>query len=162
MTKVKIKTIIKFKKQENGECYGFVTKTARGAWRGCNESDDVKKQIVIVDSHIKDSITTNALYQATLIPMESKCGFIAVDTKLMQFSAKIETEAEDDVYKVTVKFGHAAIVYDPTSDSPSRNNIQAIAKLLRNRIVLKYKDAVAEEFLDCACLLQSIYKRQKK
>lgn len=94
--------------------------------------------------------------------MTSNKGFIALNAKLVQFEAKINTEVNDDTFRVSVQFGQKIIIYDPTSEDTKKNNIQAIANLLRSRIDLKSKDAVAEEFLDSACLLLSIYKRQNK
>lgn len=158
----RIKTNIKFKQNERGAFYGFVTKNERGSWRGCRDNSDAKKKIVFIDKHAEKDIIPNALYQATLIPMTSGCGFIAIDAKLVQFVAKINTEVEERTYRVTVQFGQKTIVYDPASKDAKRNNIQTIANLLKNRVDLKSKDAVAEEFLDSACLLLSIYKRQNK
>lgn len=158
----RIKTNIKFKQNERGAFYGFVTKNERGSWRGCNENSDARKKIVFVDEHEETDIITGALYQVTLIPMASGKGFIALNAKLVQFDAKINTEVEEHTYRVTVQFGQKTIVYDPTSKNTKKNNIQTIANLLRSRIDLKSKDAVAEEFLDSACLLLSIYKRQNK
>lgn len=158
----RIKTNIKFKQNERGVFYGFVTKNERGSWRGCNEDSNVKKKIVFVDEHEKNNIIAGALYQVTLIPMTSNKGFIALNAKLVQFEAKINTEVNDDTFRVSVQFGQKIIIYDPTSEDTKKNNIQAIANLLRSRIDLKSKDAVAEEFLDSACLLLSIYKRQNK
>lgn len=156
----RIKTNIKFKQNEKGAFYGFVTKNQRGSWRGCNEEDEVKKKIVFVDKHDDGDMTPNVLYRVNLIPMTSDNGFIAFNPKLVQFVAKIETEADDHKYRVTVKFGNKTITYDPTSKNKKKNDIQTIANLLKNRADLKYKEAVAEEFLDCACLLLSIYKRE--
>lgn len=158
----RIKTNIKFKQNERGAFYGFVTKNENGSWRGCKEDSNVKKKIVFVDKHEESGIIPNALYQVTLIPMTSDNGFIAINARLVQFVAKINTEVEEHTYRVTVQFGQKTIVYDPTSKDAKKNNIQTIANLLRNRVDLKSKDAVAEEFLDSACLLLSIYKRQNK
>lgn len=158
----RIKTNIKFKQNERGAFYGFVTKNEKGSWRGCNEDSYVKKKIVFVDEHEANDIIVGALYQVTLIPMTSNKGFIALNAKLVQFEAKINTEVKDDIFRVSVQFGQKTIVYDPTSKNVKKNNIQSIANLLRSRIDLKSKDAVAEEFLDSACLLLSIYKRQNK
>lgn len=158
----RIKTNIKFKQNERGAFYGFVTKNENGSWRGCKEDSNVKKKIVFVDRHEDSGIIPNALYQVTLIPMTSDNGFIAINARLVQFVAKINTEVEEHTYRVTVQFGQKTIVYDPTSKDAKKNNIQTIANLLRNRVDLKSKDAVAEEFLDSACLLLSIYKRQNK
>lgn len=162
MTQLRIKTNIKFKQNERGAFYGFVTKNSSGSWRGCNEESDVKKKIVFVDEHESKDIIPNALYQCSLIPMNSDCGFIALSPKLLQFTAKIETEANNGKYSVTVRFGNKAVVYDPASKNKKKNDIQSIFKLLKGRVDLKYKDAVAEEFLDCACLLLNIYKKESE
>lgn len=158
----RIKTNIKFKKNERGVFYGFVTKNKKGSWRGCNEESEVKKKIVFLDNHEESNMIPNALYQVTLIPMKSDSGFIALNPKILQFIAKIETKVENNIYNVTVKFGNRTVIYDPTSDNKKKNNIQSIANFLKSRVDLKYKDAVAGEFLDCACLLLSIYKRKNK
>ena len=139
-----------------------MTKNENGSWRGCKEDSNAKKKIVFVDRYEEFGIIPDALYQVTLIPMTSNNGFIAINARLVQFVAKINTEVEEHTYRVTVQFGQKTIVYDPTSKDTKKNNIQAIANLLRNRVDLKSKDAVAEEFLDSACLLLSIYKRQNK
>lgn len=157
----RIKTNIKFQKNEKGAAYGFVTKNDKGSWRGCRESEGNKK-IVFVDRYEEANIIPGALYTVSLIPMASGNGFIALNARLMQFEANIETTVHDNMYRITVQFGQKTIVYDPTSSNPKKNNIQAIVKLLKSRVDLKYKDAVADEFCDCACLLLSIYKRKDK
>lgn len=158
----RIKTNIKFKQNERGAFYGFVTKNEKGSWRGCGETDVVKKKIVFVDVCEEANIIPGALYQCSLVPMTEKEGFIALDTKLVQFEARISTEVNNDTYKITVKFGNTVIVYNPKSTNPKKNKIQTIVKFLKGRVDLKYKDAVADEFCDCACLLLSIYKRQNE
>lgn len=157
----KIKTNIKFKQNEKGAFYGFVTKNEKGSWRGCREESGAKKKIVIVDRNDSKRMIPNALYQVFLVPMESAQGFIAVDPTLLQFPAKIETEVGDNTYRVKVKFGHKEIIYDPSSSDRRLNDIQYIVNLLRNRYDLERMGAVIDEFVDCACLLLSIYKRKK-
>ena len=156
----KIKTNIKFKQEEEtGKLFGFVTKNKNGSWRGVSEQSGMKKKIVLVDRHMEPSMQPNVLYSVVLIPMENDNGFVAISAKLMQFDAKIETVADEKKFSVTVHFGNKVIKYDPTSKRSCENNIQYISKLLRSRVDLKSKEAVAEEFLDCACLVNSIYKR---
>lgn len=161
MTTQVIKTNIKFKENEKGIFQGYVIKV-NGSWRGCRENAETKKKIVLLEpKQITIPIHENALYQCTLIPMKSDTGFIVINAKPVQFEAKIETIVRKDVYKVIIKFGYKTITYDPTSKLKNRNDKQAIAEKLRSREDLKYANATAEEFLDCACLLQSIYKRAK-
>lgn len=156
----KIKTNIKFKQNEKGAFYGFVTKNDKGSWRGCHENSSAKKKIVFINKYEDKGIIPNALYQVFLIPMNSGTGFIALEPKLLQFTAKIETEVDKNIYRVTVKFGHKEIIYDPSSNDKRVNDIQHIVNLLRSRHDLEYKEAVADEFVDCACLLLSIYKKE--
>lgn len=163
MTQQTIKTNIKFKKNERNIFQGFVTKNEHGSWRGCREDSDIsKKKIVLLDPRqITIPIKENTLYQCTLIPMKSDSGYIVIQAKQVQFEAKVETIVHEDTYQVVVKFGNKTITYDPTSKQDKRNDKQAIANMLRSREDLKYANAIAEEFLDCACLLQTIYKRAK-
>lgn len=157
-----IKTNIKFKENERGIFQGFVTKNKRGSWRGCREDDDVSKKIVLLDPRqVTIPIKDNTLYQCSLIPMRNDGGYIVIHAKPVQFVARTETIAHNNVYRVIVKFGNKIVIYDPTSKFEKQNNIQAIANFLRNREDLRYANAVAEEFLDCACLLQSIYNKNK-
>ncbi len=162
MTQQIIKTNIKFKENERGVFQGFVTKNKRGSWRGCREDADVSKKIVLLDPRqVSIEIKENALYKCSLIPMRSDSGYIAISAKLVQFLARTETIVHEGTYRVLVKFGNKVVIYDPTSKLEKQNNIQAIANFLRNREDLRYANAVAEEFLDCACLLQSIYNKNK-
>lgn len=157
-----IKTNIKFKRNEKGVFQGFVTKNEHGSWRGCREDAEVCKKIVLLDPRqVPIEIKENALYQCSLIPMKSDCGYIAISAKLVQFEAKTETVVYENVYKVIVRFGNRMIVYDPTSKLEKHNNIQGIMNYLKSREDLKYANAVAEEFFDCAYLLKSIYDKDK-
>lgn len=161
MTQI-IKTNIKFKENERGIFQGFVTKNKCGSWRGCREDDSVSKKIVLLDPRqVTIPIKENTLYQCSLIPMRNDGGYIVIYAKQVQFVARTETIAHNNVYRVIVKFGNKVVIYDPTSKLERQNNIQAIANFLRNREDLRYANAVAEEFLDCACLLQSIYNKNK-
>lgn len=159
-----IKTNIKFKKNEEKNIFqGFVTKNKQGSWRGCSEDADVSKKIVLLEPRqIPIPIKENTLYHCSLIPMKSDCGYIVIHARLVQFEAKIETEAHEDVYKVVVKFGNKTVTYNPSNPSSKHNSIQGIVDFLKSREDLKCANAVAEEFLDYACLLQSIYNKNKK
>lgn len=159
----KIKTNVKFQKTDAGQFYGFVTKNQNGSWRGCRESDDCKRKIVLVDPLASQDMSENTLYKVVLIPMrDGKNGFIATKAEAVKFEGKIEVELDDNTFRVSVKFGHKTLVYDPTSSSPKNRNIQAIAELIKSRQDLKDNFKVAEEFLDSACLVNSLYKRTIK
>ena len=158
-----IKTIIKFKRGtegiNTGKVYGFVTKKD-GHWLGCRETEN-KKKIVFVDPSVSKSIQENVPYHATLIPMHSEQGFIATAVTQVKFDAKIITRMTKGVYKVMVKFGIKTIIYDPTSKQDRYTNIPEIADHIRHRNDLKDPLQVAEDFTDSACLVRSLYKRDK-
>lgn len=158
-----IKTIIKFKKGEgginNGKVYGFVTKQ-NGHWKGCRDTDECKKKIVFVDPRAYDDILINTPYNATLIPMRSEQGFIATAISPVQFEGKIITKVNRGEFKVLCKFGMKTIVYDPTSEDPKFNRINDIANVIRHRQDLKDAAMVAEDFIDSACIVKSMYNRQ--
>lgn len=157
-----IKTNIKFKKNERGVFQGFVTKNKLGSWRGCREDAEVSKKIVLLDPRqVPIEIKENTLYQCSLIPMKGECGYIAISAQLVQFEAKTETVVYENVYKVIVRFGNRTIIYDPTSKLKKHNDIRSIMDFLKSREDLKYANAVAEEFFDCAYLLKSIYDKDK-
>ena len=159
-----IKTIIKFTKGtegiNNGKTYGFVTKKD-GHWMGCRAEDDCKKKIVFIDRMIAKSIQENVPYNVTLIPMQSDKGFIATSATQVKFDAKIITRMSKGVFKVLVKFGMKTIVFDPSSNSERYNCINVIADHIRHRTDLKSPIQVAEDFIDCACIVKDLYKREK-
>lgn len=158
-----IKTIIKFKRGtegiNNGKVYGFVTKK-NGHWMGCRDTDECKKKIVFVDPSISKSIQENTPYNATLIPMHSEQGFVATAATQVKFDAKIITRMSKGVFKVLVKFGIKTVIYDPSSKLDRFTNITGIADHLRHRTDLKDAMQVAEDFIDSACLVRDLYKRE--
>lgn len=156
-----IKTNLKFKTNERGSLYGFVTKCGH-SWRGCREDEAAKKKIVFADTELSKTMSPNVLYHVTLMPMTKKEGFIAISATRVQFIGKINTLLDNNEYRVTVTFGHKTIVYDPRSDKQNRRDIQGIVQLLRERQDLQDNYHVANEFLDYAYLVLSVYKRQNK
>ena len=158
-----IKTIIKFKRGgegvNSGKLYGFVTKK-EGHWMGCRDTDECKKKIVFVDRSVSGDIQENTPYNVTLIPMRSEQGFIVTAATQVKFDAKIITRMSKGIFKVMVKFGIKTIIYDPTSEMERYNNITGIADLLRHRTDLKNPVQTAEDFIDSACLVRELYKRE--
>lgn len=159
----KIITNVKFKKDENCQFYGFVTKNEFGSWRGCREESDVKKKIVFADTAACGGLMPNVLYRAILTPMgNGKNGFIAKQMEIVKFKAKIETELHNKTFKVVVRFGNKILTYNPASSWERNRNIQGIARHLKGRIDLEDSLRISEEFLDCACLVLGLYKRKCK
>lgn len=156
-----IKTNIKFKRGAGKELYGFVTKVG-SSWRGCHEESTNKKKIVYVDEKLSANMKAGLLYHVTLIPMTDKDGFIAITAKQVKFTAKIRTELDDDTFRVYVIFGNKTFTYDPTSPSEKRRDMNAIAKLIREREDLEGRMEIADEFLDNASMAFMLYKRALK
>lgn len=155
-----IKTNIKFKRNDWKQLYGFVTKVG-DSWRGCHEEDNCKKKIVYVDYYLEVNMRPGLLYHVAMIPMHDKDGFIAVEARQVKFNAKIETHLEEGNFQVLVKFGHKVFIYDPTSKSKKKNDMFAIANLIRERQDLNSSFAVADEFLDNAMMAYVLYKKQE-
>lgn len=161
MDKQTIKTNIKFKRGSRKELYGFVTKVGP-SWRGCHEEYTGKKKIVYVDEKLSTELEPGLLYRVALIPMNGKDGFIAITAKQIKFTAKIKTELDDDKFKVFVSFGNKTFIYDPKSKSEKKNNMNAIAQLIRERPDLEGSMEVADDFLDNAYMALTLYKRTLK
>lgn len=159
---MKIKTNIKFKKNEQGRLYGFVSKKPNGSWIGCREEYPEKKKIVLVDADVENGMIADVLYSVNLVPMKNDNGFVVVSASQKLFKARIETELHDDIYRVSVKFGNKTLVYDPTSNLQQRRSISQIADLITKAQNLKDRMTIANEFTDSACLVQSLYNRQKR
>jgi hypothetical protein len=162
MTK-QIKTIIKFQRGTDGvnrgKTYGFVTKDG-GRWRGCREGDSYKKRIVFVDSAISETIVPGILYKVALKATKDSQCFIATSAVLFKFEARIVTKIKKGVFMVCVCFGNKNVVYDPDSKNPRRNNIQSIADYIRHCPELKNAMQVAEDFLDSAFLVKTLYNKR--
>lgn len=161
MTKpTKIKTNIKFYKGLDNiadRIYGFVTKV-NGSWRGCRKEDE-KKKIVFVDASIAKDIIPNVLYSCSLIPMRNDEGFIVKSATVIKFEGLIRATCNKNVFVVSVKFGNKLYIYDPSSKEGRKNDIKAIADILRNRIDLVDAFNVAEEFVNAACMVKHMYNQ---
>lgn len=160
-----IKTNIKFNdglENVKGRLYGFVTKKD-GSWRGCRV-DEPKKKIVFVDSLLEPTIIPNVLYSCSLIPMESKHGFIAKSAKLLMFEANIFVSCDNKhgSFVVSVQFGNRKFVYNPASSLSRERDIKAIADILRKRVDLKEAVSVAEEFINHAVVVKRLYAQYKE
>lgn len=154
----RIKTNIKFYKGLDNvadKLYGFVTKV-NGSWRGCRD-DVAKKKIVFLDSVIAPTVLPNVLYSCSLIPMRHEDGFIAKSATLIQFDGQVITRCRKSNHSVLVRFGNRLIIYDPSSKEKRKRDIQKIADNIRSRVDLKNANAVAEEFIDSACMVKRLY-----
>lgn len=155
-----IKTNLKFKKADNGQFYGFVTRVG-ASMKGCNENDQCKKSIVFADKKLT-GIIPNALYRTTLIPMnDEKHGFIAINADIIKFKARVEALVTENEFKVEVKFGNKVITYDPSSKSKMYSSISRIAEILSHRVDIMYPGETVNDFLEAANIVLAYYKDYK-
>lgn len=158
----RIKTNIKFYKGLDNvadKLYGFVAKS-NGSWRGCRETES-KKKIVFVDTAIAQDIIPNMLYSCSLVPMRNEGGFIVKSASIIRFKGTISTVCRKKVFLVRITFGNKEIIYDPSSKESRKNDIQAIANLLRGRHDLENALIVAEDFIDHAFMIKRLYEQTK-
>lgn len=159
----RIKTNIKFQKGLDNiiadRLVGFVTKS-NGVWRGCRETED-KKKIVLVDTAIAKDIIPNTLYSCSLIPMRNDKGFIAKTANIIQFPGTISTTCRKNVFNVRITFGNKVIVYDPADKTKRKSDIKLIAENLRTRFDLQNAQQVAEDFIDNACIIKRLYDQSQ-
>ncbi len=158
----KIKTNNKFYKGLDNvadRLYGFVAKS-NGSWRGCRETES-KKKIVFVDTAISKDIIPNTLYRCSLVPMRNEGGFIAESATIVRFPGTITTICHKNVFLVRITFGNKEYIYDPSSKKRRKNDIKAIAEILRSRNDLENAMSVAEDFIDNACIVKRLYEQSR-
>ena len=155
----RIKTYLKFQRSERDKV-SFVSyvRKENGSWKGCHETDEHKKKIVLVDAKVAETLIENVLYNATLIPMHERDGFVAISAEPVRFTASVEMIIEDDKYVVEVKFGHKLIVYDPSSPMENRRSIDGIIQILSHRIDIKEPERVICDFKESAETVLAYYK----
>lgn len=155
----RIKTYLKFQRSERDKV-SFVSyvRKENGSWKGCHESDDCKKKIVLADAGVAETLLENVLYNTTLVPMKECMGFVAISAEPVRFTAQIDTFIEDNKYAVEVRFGHKLIVYDPSSKQENRRSIDGIIQTLSRRIDIKEPERVICDFKESAETVLAYYK----
>lgn len=147
-------TLLKFKKSDRTDyIVGFVShNTADLRTNGVREEDDYLKKVCVVDSRIAGDIILGALYQAAMVPMRKKNGYVVIDAKLYQFTATIETNyIKNAVYVVNVRFGNMLITFDPKDGvKESMRSVKACKELLQKRIDIRNVEQVIKDFEEAA------------
>ena len=160
MEKKKIKVYLKFEKTEANNLCAFVTKDG-GSWKGVRRNDPRKKKIVLVAREAYRFVTENTLYQATLVPMVNKDGFVATHVKQIQFDAKVSVETVGDEYFIITRFGGKEIVYNPNARRDSYRNPEVVANMIANRTDIRNIIETVNEFWD-AVNIQKAYSEGYK
>jgi hypothetical protein len=159
-----IRTKIKFSesKKDGTTLVGYVTQNERGIFRGCRESENVKKKVVIPDHIIAQGMVANVLYDCALKPMSSGSGFIAVEADICKFPAVIDTQVSNNRFKVEVKFGGKCIIYDPQLGvDDSRKTVEGALSALESRVDIRDKGMVIKTFLSAANMVHALYKEYR-
>lgn len=147
-------TKLKFKKSEkSGLLVGFVSQNPKtGRIKGVREDSEFPKQVCVVDASISPEIIVGALYNAAIVPMYQKKGFIVIEATPHQFKADIEVcYVPKAIYMVNVKFGNKTITFDPKDGrKESTRSLAAVKQLLERRIDIRNITQVVEDFVDAA------------
>lgn len=148
------RTKLKFVESEvTGDMIAYVTiNPETGRVFGVKQDDELPKKIVLISKQVSDSmeIKPKTLYDAEIVPMgkhqnrKSCRGFIVVSLSPSLFEATVSL---DKWGAATVSFGNKTIVYDPTSTKPSRNNKEAVIKVLSDREDINDKELVIAQFI---------------
>ena len=159
-----IRTKIKFSesKKDGATLVGYVTQNENGKFRGCRETDPVKKKVVIPDVVIAEGMMPNVLYDCRLKPMNSGAGFIAVEAEICKFQAVIDTQVSNNRFKVEVRFGGKVVIYDPQLGvDSSRKTVEGALAALEDRVDIQDKDRVISAFLSSANMVHALYKEYR-
>ncbi len=159
----RVKTRLKFiKSDKTGAIISFVSQNPRtGQVRGVRQEDSFPKKIAILDKKLTNEIFLNTLYEAELIPMTNKNGYVVIKADLVQFKAVVETTYLPKViYKVEVKFGNKTIQFDPyTGRKETVRRLNQCRRLLETRLDIRNIHQVLEDFDDATFNLLKKYEQ---
>lgn len=147
-----------FSKRVPGKLVSYVTRR-NSSWRGVNETDEYHKKVVVIGVQVKNVIE-GVLYNAMLIPMIEKDGFVAIKVTPVQFEPKMETlfHKSGDYY-VKITFGNKVMVYDPKVSNPVSSDVSLFKKRLCNRVDIKNLNRFIEDF-DTVVNTLSVYQKK--
>lgn len=158
----KVRTNLKFiKSEETGAYVSFVSQNSKtGRICGVRKDSEYPKKIVVLDRALKSDVLPNVLYDATLIPMRDKQGYVAIDITPIQFKATIETTyVPKAVYIVEVKFGNKTICFDPLGGQKDTvKTIDGCKGVLEKRVDVQDLAQVVCDFTEAATKILSKMK----
>ena len=150
----RVHTKLKFTKSEKTGAYvSFVSQNPKtGRICGVRQDSEYPKKICILDKKLMCDVLLNVLYDATLIPMAEKNGYVVIEVNPVQFKATIETTyVPKAVYVVEVKFGNKVIRFDPMDGRKDTiRTIEGCKSVLEKRVDIKDVTQVVEDFVDAA------------
>lgn len=150
----RVHTKLKFiKSDQTGAYVSFVSQNPKtGRICGVRQDSEYPKKICILDKKLMCDVLLNVLYDATLIPMSEKNGYVVIEVTPVQFKATIEvTYVPKAIYVVEVKFGNKVIRFDPKDGrKDSIRSIEGCKSILEKRVDIKDITQVVEDFVDAA------------
>lgn len=146
----KIYTKLKFiKSDQTGATISFVSQNPKtGEIRGVRQDSPYPKKICLLDKTLVPETLMNTLYDATLIPMANKDGYVVIEVNPVQFKATIETTyVPKAIYQIAVKFGNKTIHFDPKDGRKSSvKRLDECRKILETRVDVKNLIDVLDDF----------------
>jgi hypothetical protein len=158
----RIYTKLKFVKSKETKAYiSFVSQHPRtGYIAGVRQDSKYPKKIVIIDKKLAGIIVAGVLYNATIIPMKEKDGYIAIKAEPMMFKATVATSYNfRSIYKVEVNFGNKTILFDPIEGKrDSVRTLAGVIEVLEKRVDIENLQQVIEDFTEHTEALIKQYK----
>lgn len=159
----RIYTKLKFiKSDQTGAFVSFVSQNpVTGQIRGVRQEDPYPKKICILDKRLVCEVFLNTLYNATLIPMNEKDGYVVIEVSPVTFKATIETTyVPKAIYQIDVKFGNKDIKFDPKDGrKESIKNLEVCRRLLETRLDIQDLCDVLDDFDSAARELLRRYRQ---
>lgn len=153
----RVHTKLKFvKSDQTGAYVSFVSQNPKtGRICGVRQDSEFPKKICILDKKLMCEVLLNVLYDATLIPMTEKNGYVVIEANPVQFGATIETSyVPKAVYIVEVKFGNKVIRFDPMCGRKDTvRTIEGCKSVLEKRVDIKDVNQVVDDFVTAATAL---------
>ena len=158
----RVYTKLKFVKSDKTGAYvSFVSQNPKtGRMCGVRQDSEYPKKICVLDKNLVCDVLLNVLYDATLVPMAEKNGYVVIEVTPVQFKATIETTyVPKAIYAVEVKFGNKVVRFDPMNGKKdSVRTINGCKELLEKRVDIKDVNQVVEDFMCAATELVRRFK----
>lgn len=128
---------------------------------GVRQDCGYPKKICVLDKALAPDILLNVLYDAVMIPMKDKDGYVVISAVPVQFKAVIETVyVPKALYQVLVRFGNKTVVFDPKDGiQETRKDLTKCRQLLEKRVDIQDIATVVDDFLNHAHYILKRYEK---
>lgn len=156
----RLKTKLKLElDSESKQLVGFVSCNVKtGRVNGVRRDQPVPKMIVVLERGLQSVAMPNILYDAEIVPMRHKNGYIAVSLTPTQFEAQIESVyIPGQVYRASVKYGNSSVVFDPLRDVKySLPDVKSCVRLLEKKSEIADLESVVAQFVSLCERLEEL------